>query len=125
MHNIIIGQTNITDYIVNDSYTMDASQVYETWQDGNYVEHRVIIAEKVQGSFEVVCSEKTGSITLADFTDIIETAADNGVITCNVYVTNKGVSEAIDAYYTIENKQHTLTADGGFVDVLEITLKER
>lgn len=125
MHNIIIGQSNITNYIVDGSYQMDAKSQYESWQDGNFVEHRIIVTEKVEGSFDVVCSNKTGSITLSDFMDIITTADNNGVITCAVYVTNKGASEAIDAYYSITNKQHTLIPDGTFVDVITIALKER
>lgn len=125
MHNIIIGQTNISDYIVHDTYKMDAKLQYESWMDGNYVEHRVIVTEKVEGSFDVVCSNLDGSITLADFMDIISTAENNGVITCNVYVTNKGASEAIDAYYTVTSKEHTMKADGTFVDVITVALKER
>lgn len=125
MHNIIIGQTNITDYIVADSYKMDAKAQYESWKDGNYVEHRIIITEKIEGEFNVVCSNLNGSITLENFMDIISDADNNGVVTCNVYVTNKGVMEAIDAYYTIENESHTMKADGTFVDVLKVALKER
>lgn len=125
MHNIIIGQTNISDYIVHDTYKMDAKAQYESWRDGNYVEHRIIITEKIEGEFNVVCSNLDGSITLADFMDIISAAENNGVITCNVYVTNKGVSEAIDAYYAIDNESHTMKADGTFVDVLKVSLKER
>lgn len=125
MHNIIIGQTNISDYIVHDTYKMDSKAQYESWKDGNYVEHRIIITEKVEGEFNVVCSNLNGSITLENFMDIISDADNNGVITCNVYVTNKGVMEAIDAYYTIENESHTMKADGTFVDVLKVSLKER
>lgn len=125
MHNIIIGQTNISDYIVHDTYKMDSKAQYESWKDGNYVEHRIIITEKVEGEFNVVCSNLNGSITLENFMDIISDADNNGVITCNVYVTNKGVMEAIDAYYTIENESHTMKADGTFVDVLKVALKER
>lgn len=125
MHNIIIGQTNISDYIVHDTYKMDAKSQYESWMDGNYVEHRVIVTEKVEGSFDVVCSNLDGSITLADFMDIIANAENNGVITCNVYVTNKGAAEAIDAYYTVTSKEHTMKADGTFVDVITVALKER
>lgn len=125
MHNIIIGQTNITGYIVADTYKMDAKAQYESWRDGNYVEHRIIVTEKVEGSFDVVCSNLDGSITLADFMDIIGDAENNGVITCNVYVTNKGASEAIDAYYEVTSKEHTLKADGTFVDVITVALKER
>lgn len=125
MHNIIIGQTNISDYIVHDTYKMDAKAQYESWMDGNYVEHRIIVTEKVEGEFNVVCSNLDRSITLSDFMDIIEDADNNGVITCNVYVTNRGTSKVIDAYYTVTNDSHTMKTDGTFVDVITIELKER
>lgn len=125
MHSIVIGSTDISEYIVAGTYRMDAEAQYESWQDGNFVEHRIIVTEKISGSFDVVCSNQDGSITLADFIDIIQDADNNGIITCSVYVTNKGASEAINAFYDIKNKSHTLKADGTFVDVLTIELKER
>lgn len=123
MNNIIIGNYNITAHIVADSYRMDAEDLYESWQDGNYVEHRIITASKVRGSFEVACCNK--GYTFSDFMQVINDSDDNGVLTCAVFVTNKNEMKAISAYYSIENKKHELLADGSFIDVLEVTLTER
>ena len=123
MNNIIIGTTNITDHIVADSYNMDADDLYESWRDGNYVEHRIITASKVRGSFEVACTDSGYSFT--DLMTAINNADNNGVLTCAVFVTNKNEMKAISAYYAITNKKHELKADGSFVDVLEIELTER
>ena len=125
MHNVMIGTTNIKNYVVEGTYKMDASNTYESWKDGNMVEHRIIVTSKVNGSFDVVCSNKTGSITLADFYDIFDDAQTNGIITAGVYVTNRGTFEAISAYYALKNKEHTLLADGTFLDVVTVEITER
>lgn len=125
MHNVVIGQTNIKNYIIEGSYKMDSQDSYESWNDGNYVQHRVIVTTKVNGSFDVVCSNKTGDITLHDFYDIFANAQETGVVLCSVYVTNKGIQKTIEAYYKITNKQHTLLADGTFLDVVTVTIEEK
>lgn len=118
---VIIGETDITPYIIADTYNMDEESQYESWQDGNYVEHRVIITSKVKGKFEVVLSPQT--LTLAQFKALLND--NNGVLTMLVYVTNAGESRAINAYYTLENKQHIALAGGGFLDVITMEITER
>jgi hypothetical protein len=118
---VIIGGTDITPYIVNDTYKMDEEAHYESWQDGNYVEHRVIITSKVKGKFDVVLSEQT--ITLPQFKALLND--NNGVLTMLVYVTNAGESRAINAYYKLESKEHTPLAGGGYVDVITMEITER
>ena len=124
MHNIIIGQTNISDYIIEGTYEMDSTDIYESWKDANYVEHRIITTSKINGSFDVACCNKSGSIELSDFYNIFDDAATNGVITATVYVTNRGSVSAISAYYSLKNKEHTLLADGTFLDVITVELEE-
>lgn len=123
MQTIMIGTTDITGLIVDGTYNMDAKDKYESWQDANYVEHRIIVASKVEGSFDVVL--KSDGTSLADFVDIIEAAESNGVITALVDVTNKGSAKAISAYYKLENKTHDITASDKVVDVVTVNLKER
>ena len=125
MVNIVIGQTNIRDYIIEGTYKMDAVDAYESWQDGNFVQHRVIVTSKVNGSFDVACCNKTGSITLADFCSIFSNAEDEGVILASVYVTNKGAQRTIEAYYKMTTKAHTLLADGTFLDVVTVSIEEK
>lgn len=125
MHNVVIGSTNVKNYIVEKTYKMDAQDLYESWQDGNFRQHRVIVANKVSGSFDVVCSNKTGDITLADFYNIFGSAQNNGVVMCSVYVTNKGTQKTINAYYKLTNKEHTLLADGTYLDIITVGLDER
>lgn len=125
MHNLIIGTTNIKNYVIEGTYSMDSHDTYESWKDGNMVEHRIIVTSKVSGSFDVACSDKPGSITLADFYAIFANAENHGIITAGVYITNKGVFDAIEAFYSLKNKEHKLLADGTFLDVLTVEITER
>lgn len=123
MHRIIIGTTDITDYIVDGSYEMDAEDTFESWRDGNYVEHRIIVASKVKGSFQVVCGNET--VSLSDLSDIFEDASNNGVVTVTAYITNTGKIKALSAYYAIKNADHIIRADGTYIDVVTVEITER
>lgn len=122
---VVVNNADITNYIVEGSYKMDSSDASESWKDGNMVEHRVIVATKINGQFQVACSNRANSITLNDFLALWNGAVNNGVVTLGVYVLNKGTFEAIEAYYEIENVKHDRAGDGSFIDVLEIKIKER
>lgn len=117
--------TDITNYIVEGTYKMDSDDAYESWEDGWKVEHRIITGSKVTGSFQIVCSNRSNSITLNDFLTIWNGAVNDGVITLGVYVNNKGAVEAIEAYFTMDNVKHDRAGDGSFIDVFEIKIKER
>lgn len=121
---IFIGSNEITDIVVRDSYSMDKTQKYESFTDGNMVQHRIITAEKISGQFDVVLSEQSGC-TLQQFTALWNEAVTNGYVQAVVYVTNTGENKIINAYYTMENKKHEQTGNGSYVDVLTIKLEER
>lgn len=122
---VVVNSTDITNYIIEGSYKMDSSDAYESWKDGNMVEHRVIVSTKINGQFQVVCSNRSNSITLSDFLTLWNGAVNNGVVTLGVYVLDTDTFEAIEAYYTIENVKHDRAGDGSFIDVLEIKITER
>ncbi len=121
---VIIGTTDISNYVVDGSYKMDASDAYESWRDGNYVEHRVIVGTKVSGEFDVVLSSKN-NYTLSQFYMMVKAAETNGVIPMAVYLTNTGAVAAINAYYTLKSQEHILQADGSFIDVVSVGVQER
>lgn len=122
---VVVNDTDITNYIVNGTYKMEAQDSYESWKDANGVEHRIIITSKVTGSFDLVCSNRSDSITLPDFLALWNGAVDNGVVTVGVYVINQGELKAIDAYYEISSKEHIRSGDGSLIDVLTISISER
>lgn len=124
-NHIVLDGTNLTPYIVDGSYNISSEDVYESWKDGNMMEHRVIITSKVSGSCNICCSNRSNSITLSNFLSHYANATTNGVTTIGVYVQNLGVFKAINAYVKIEPKEHNLAADGSFIDVFTLKIQER
>lgn len=122
---VVINGHDITNYIVEGTYKMDSEDSYVSWQDGNFLEHRIITGQKIKGKFQVICSNRTNSITLEDFLNYWNQAVNNGVVTIGVYVLDTNTFEAIEAYYEIENVKHDRAGDGSFIDVLEITIQQR
>lgn len=124
-NHLTVANRNLTPYIVDGTYDIQTDDQSEKWNDANMLEHRVIISTKVTGSFQIVCSNRANSITLADFLALWESAVDNGVVTLGLYVPSRNSFEALDCYYEIKSADHILTADQEFIDVLTISLKER
>lgn len=123
--NVVVNNVNITKHIVVGSYKMDSVDEYKSWMDGNLKEHRIVIAKKIEGKFQIVCSNRSNSITLADFLTLWNGAVRDNAVTIGVYVLDTDKFEAIEAYYEIENVKHDKAGDGSFIDVLQITIKER
>ena len=122
---VVVSSTDISRYIVDGTYKLNAEDVYKSWEDGNLIEHRIVVSTKIRGTFQVACSNKPRSITLEDFTTLWNSAVDNKVATIGVRAANTGVFEAIECYFKFTNVSHDLSADGTFVDVIEITISER
>lgn len=120
---VIVDGNDLSNYIVEGSYKMDSEDIYESWKDANYVTHRIIIAHKISGTFDMVVNPKN-EVTVADIYDIFNDASDDGVIIAGVYVSNTGATEAIECYWSITNKEHELKADGTFIDILTVKLEE-
>lgn len=122
---LIIGGVDYTPYIVDGSYAIDSEDVYESWNDGNMVEHRIVVTNKVTGSVQILCSEEGTwprvNVLLAD----IAAATDNYVLTCGVYVPSRGAFEAINCYYSLKNAKHIKSIGGKFTDIFTLEIKER
>ena len=120
---VVVGGIDISNYIVVGSYSVNASNQYESWKDGNGVEHRVIIRSKVTGSFEIGCCDTT--ITLADFLAAWNSAVNNGVVTLGCTVLNTDTFEALEAYYETTCKDHIKKGDGKIIDIMSVKITER
>lgn len=121
---LVVNNTNLTPYIVDGTYNVNSEDVYESWKDGNMKEHRVIVAQKISGSFDIACSNRTTGISLDTFLSTWNSAVNNGVATIGLWVPSKGAFEALECYYDIVSKDHILSGDGSFIDVLTVQIKE-
>ena len=120
---VVIGGIDITPYIVDGTYDINSEDSYESWNDGNMVEHRVIVTQKVIGSFDIVCCWKT--IMPNEFAELINRLDNNGVLTIGLFVPTKSSFKAVSCYYNITSKEHNLDAHGNPIDIFTISLKER
>lgn len=121
----VVNSTDITDYIIKDTYEVNSEPVYTSWEDANYVEHRVYVRDKVRGSFEVITFGTTPRTALVAFLNILKAATSNNVLTIGLYVENEGTFQALNCYYTVESTQHSVTDDGRYVDRAKISIEER
>lgn len=120
---LVVGNQDLTKYIVDGSYSVYSTDVYESWKNGNALEVRVIPAKKVRGSFKIVCAPD--KLALSDFLALWNSAVVLGSITLGLYVINTDSFEALECYYEIKPSQHIKSIGGVFYDVLEITVTER
>jgi len=120
---LVIGETDYTANIVDGSYDVNSNDVYESWKDGNMLEHRIIVTSKVSGKFSVVFPNN--GVTLSAFLEAWDSVVVNGVATIGLYVTNKNKFEALDCYFKITSGQHIKQRDGEFYDVLNIEISQR
>lgn len=118
-----VGGTDITKYIIKDTYEMNAEPVYESWTDGNFHEHRIRIRERVKGSFDVIFFDEDNG-AFEDFLALLEANTTNTLLTCGLYVQNKAAFDAFYMYYTITAQQHARTIDDVMVNKMTIEFEE-
>lgn len=122
---LVINGVDYTPHIVDDSYDINSNDVYESWEDGNKVEHRIPVTKKISGAVQILCSEKSGWLHVEDFLADLNAATDNSVLTCGVFVPNLNAFKALDCYYTLKNTSHIKDGSNLFSDIFELELKER
>ncbi len=122
---LVVANHDLTNYIVDGSYKIDTNDSYESWRDGNFREHRIVVASKVKGTVEVLCSEHENTISLSDLLSYFESATVNKVVTLGVYVPNANQLEQIECYVSFKSSKHIKEPDGSFVDVIKIEIQER
>lgn len=117
----MVNSVDITNYIDRDSYSMNSSQIYESWQNANYVEVRVPIRKRVSGKFKIRCGK---GLTFANFLSNWNQAVDEGVVTIGVFVQNDNEFEAIEAYFDFEGTKHVELDNGTVYDEITVNIKE-
>lgn len=121
---VIINNTDISKYIINDTYKMDSEPVYEAWKDGNFREHRIYARRQVKGSFDVIFFGEDDT-PYTNFLSLLSSATVNNVLTLGAYVVNDGTFQAMEAYCELSGVQHAETTDGRRVNKMTVTIEER
>lgn len=118
------SQTDITPYIKHKSYKMQKTGQYESWEDGNWVEHRIYTRSKISGSFEVWLCGMNGMDTDA-FLTLWNSAIVENVVTLGVFVPTDNSMSVINAYYKMTPSKHDVLSNGTYYNVFKIEVTER
>ena len=93
-----INGTDITQYILAESYNVNQKNEFNEWTDANKVNHHDIIRTRVSGEFEL--QFKIGDETpYNNFVTLIKNNTVSGVLPITVFVNNINETKAINAFY--------------------------
>lgn len=121
---LVVNDKDMTPYINGDSYKVNSKDQYESWQDGNFVEHRVIVRKRIEGSFELFLYGYNG-MTYQTFLQNWTAAENNGVVTMGVWVQDLNMFKAIQAYYDFTGTKHKELINGNMLDRITVSIKEK
>lgn len=94
-----IGSTDLTKYEDKDSHAVNRADVYTSWTDGNWNDHRVIARTRVSGS--VVLNFKTDAEYSAFITLLTSARNANGYYPITVWCSNTKTTESINAFLDV------------------------
>lgn len=94
-----INTTDVSAHIDVQNYEMNREDIFTTWTDGNWVEHRVVARTKISGKFQAGFADATD---FASFMTLLasEKMAD-GYYPVTAYVNNTGTTETFNAYLDV------------------------
>lgn len=125
---VIIGNTDVTQYVQQKTYDVNTEKKYITWTDSNYTEHRDAIYEKVVGSFQMVFIdgyEKDGAVVdgFGDFLELLEENTSQGVTTISLTVNNQNAElKTISCFVDIHADPMLYPNNGSNAVVKRVTL---
>lgn len=119
-----VNGVDLTPFIDKETYSVNSEPMFESWQDGNFVEHRIYARTKVKGTFEVNLFGYK-NMTYTTFLTNWNAAVTNNVVTIGLRVGNDNTFQAISAYYTFSSVEHKELLDGTIYDKVTVTIEER
>lgn len=94
-----IGTTDLTPWEKTEAHAVNREDVFETWTDGNWIDHRVIVRTRITGT--VVLSFWKAA-DYAAFMTLLTTQRDaEGFYPVTVWCANTNTTETLNAYLDI------------------------
>lgn len=91
-----IGATDLTPWEDIQNHDVNREDVYETWTDGNWADHRVVVRTRVTGKVSLGFDK---AADFAAFQALLSSARDaEGYYPITVYCANTGTLETVNAY---------------------------
>ena len=119
-----IGNTDVSNNIVVDTYSVYNQPIYKEYEDANGITHKRFIRDKIRGSFDMFFKE------LEDYEDFIKliddnTSSTNYSVLVTAYDTKRMDVYTINAFIEFEP---TITQDAGrreYMKLMTIDIEER
>ena len=94
-----IGSTDLTQFEMTDQHSVNRDDVYTTWTDGNWTDHRVIARTRVSGSVVLSFARETD---FSNFMSLMTSERDaEGYYAISVWCANTNTTESINAFLDI------------------------
>ena len=129
---VTIANTDITPYIDWNSYKMEQKPSYESWKDGNYIEHRIYVRTRLEGSFKVwLCGmpipDSDDKMDSEEFLGLVASATANYVTTLSVFDQTSGSQtlQTIQAYLDITPGKHKEMINGEYYETFTIKVTQK
>ena len=118
-----IGNTDLSDKVISEGYTVHNVPQYTAWEDANGHEHRSVYRERISGNFTMYFPDIDDFDT---FCLLYENAKANDTsVRCTVWVNNLNGNRTSDFYIDFDATRYR---DAKWVDMVgkvKITIKER
>jgi len=120
-----LNTTDYSAYVVAEDYNVNLKPIYQEWTDGGQVKHRDIVAQKLQGTFQMYFATATALQTFL-------TALANCKTTANTYpVQLKANNDTVASFQASKNvfldfepvRKRNAKWDDVF-EVFEVTVEE-
>lgn len=118
-----LGSTDLSPAADIQNWKVDQVDVYQEWTDGNWIDHREIVRQRIEGSFQL--GFKTES-AWTDFTTLLAAAKNAaGYYTLQIYVNNLASSETVNAFLEISAANKWDLVNSRFWRVVSVKLQQR
>lgn len=95
----VINTTDLSKYEDRDKHSVNRHDVYDSWTDGNWIEHRNLARTQITGTVYLKFPRETD---YSNFISLLSTARTaDGYYPVTVYCSNTGASETINAFLEI------------------------
>jgi len=93
-----IGEVDISEYIISDSYSVNEQDVTNSWVDANRVTHQDVVRQRISGDFKLKFNKESD---YADFCQLIkEKRTSDHRLPMTLYVVNLNEEKEITAFYS-------------------------
>lgn len=118
-----IGSTDLTPKADIQEYSVNRVDVYDTWTDGNRIEHREVTRTRIEGSIKLGFKSEAD---LSSFLSLLSGAKTaDGYWSCGLYLQNAGTTATANVFLDPVGEAKWDTKNGRAWIVQTLAVRER